>query len=81
MTGRARKDGTGGPVGFERGRNAGTKVCAGCGKRVWKHSGQGTDFCERCYERAGLENEHTDNGHEVSTPNCPLCEAQAASPG
>ena len=49
--------------------------CVQCGKRTTGAAGSsGTDLCPRCYERAGLENEHTDSGHAEPVENCPRCE-------
>lgn len=54
----------------------GNKVitCKECKKRTTTEAGQGTGLCGRCYDRAGLENEHLDGGHDDATHGgCPLC--------
>lgn len=30
-------------------------------------------LCQDCYDRAGMENEHSDDGHEGEFENCPIC--------
>jgi len=80
-----------------RSRNAGfdgtnpfcktTYICSNCGKRT-RETGQsesGVGLCAKCFEEAGLENEHSDNGGHVVGPNwevkdvynpkCPTCRA------
>jgi hypothetical protein len=37
----------------------------------------GLDLCPQCFEEAGWENDHSDNGHETPVPNCPTCKAEA----
>jgi hypothetical protein len=40
----------------------------------WSIDSLGTELCERCYEEAGLENEHQDGYHEDAPhPDCPDC--------
>lgn len=85
-----------------RSRNAGfdgtnpfcktTYICNGCGKRT-RETGQsesGVGLCAKCFEEAGLENEHSDYGGHVTgrnpdgsyivgkeyNPECPVCRAQ-----
>jgi hypothetical protein len=53
-------------------------ACRGCGKlTTGAIDSRGPDLCRKCYERAGLENDHEDNGHNTPMPNCPACEACA----
>jgi hypothetical protein len=33
----------------------------------------GLELCPPCYEGAGLENEHTDDGHDMPVAGCPSC--------
>jgi hypothetical protein len=51
------------------------KRCVMCGKLTTYSQNQGSDCaqCERCYNAAGIENEHLDYGHSVPDPDCPLC--------
>jgi hypothetical protein len=64
---------------FTKGTNPGTRTCYCCGKRTWAANmdTSGTDLCKWCYEEAGLENEHSDDGpdHHGKGPqqDCPLC--------
>lgn len=48
--------------------------CQGCGKLTREDVGGGTQLCKRCYDEAGLENEHQDGYHDKE-PNkdCPMC--------
>lgn len=49
-------------------------TCKGCGKRTTRNAGEGTWLCGRCYEEAGLENEHADGYHdEEPHAGCPVC--------
>ncbi len=53
----------------------GTK-CAECGKRSVDKSTQGKDstMCTQCFEYAGWENTHNDDGHETNmNADCPIC--------
>jgi hypothetical protein len=51
-------------------------TCKGCGKRTTDRTGGGTELCRRCYDEAGLENEHQDGGHTEPHPDCPMCKGQ-----
>jgi hypothetical protein len=53
--------------------------CCLCGKLTLGPEGvSGPELCTRCYDRAGLENEHLDGGHsDEPRSNCPLCEEEA----
>lgn len=63
---------------FQRG--SGCFPCGDCGKLTRDTGGDngGVGLCPRCYERAGLVNEHSDDGHPEPVTNCPTCEAIAA---
>jgi hypothetical protein len=53
----------------------GVYTCSNCGKRT-RETGQsesGVGLCAHCFEEAGLENEHSDYGHPVYNPKCPVC--------
>lgn len=57
--------------------------CVGCNVRLNSENrasslgfGIGHDFadtCMKCYDAAGLENEHSDQGHDEPVENCPSC--------
>lgn len=52
-----------------------TYICDNCGKRT-RETGQsesGVGLCAKCYEEAGLENEHSDYGHPEYIEQCPTC--------
>ena len=52
-----------------------TYICDGCGKRT-RETGQsesGVGLCAKCFEEAGLENEHYDYGHKKFNAKCPVC--------
>jgi hypothetical protein len=57
-----------------------TYICEYCGKRTREtgHSESGVGLCAKCFEEAGLENEHSDYGHETYNPKCPTCRAMKA---
>jgi hypothetical protein len=61
--------------GFKRG--SGCFICADCGKRTraTKRDGADSRLCADCFEFAGRENEHSDNGHEggPKVEGCPVC--------
>jgi len=71
-------------VGFERGRNRGTRICSSCGKKTWQSKGQdqggGFFLCETCFDEAGLENEHQDGYHAADANGandaCPMCQSE-----
>jgi len=65
---------------FERG--SGCYKCRVCGKRT-RETGEGEssiELCRRCYDEAGLENDHSDNGHFTLDEGCPTCRAEGPSP-
>lgn len=37
----------------------------------------GLELCSQCLEEAGLENEHSDYGHDEPVVACPTCKANA----
>ena len=49
-----------------------TFLCRGCGKRTRDVNGGngGCELCRRCYDRAGGENYHSDEGHKGSFADC-----------
>ncbi len=52
-----------------------TYKCGICGKMT-RDTGMGeasVDLCVRCYDGAGLENEHSDYGHGDLMRGCPRC--------
>jgi len=60
---------------FNKGKNAGTIKCRGCGKGTWKeYEYTQCGLCNTCFDEAELENEHLDQGHEEPVAGCPLCE-------
>ena len=54
-----------------------TFTCYDCGQSgtADMFDSSGTDLCLPCYDAAGLENEHSDNGHADPVTGCPTCEA------
>lgn len=48
-----------------------------CGKLTTQTVGGGTELCRACYDAAGLENEHNDNGHAERVKGCPVCEVRS----
>lgn len=58
--------------------------CYSCDKDLpigeWTRDSAGVDLCEKCYDYAGWENEHSDYDHE-NHPNadCPICKEEAAA--
>ncbi len=62
---------------FQRG--SGTYKCESCG-RATRETGHGESdlrLCRKCYNGAGLENEHSDYGHGEYLEDCPTCRADA----
>lgn len=70
---------------WTRSRNPGNGRCCDCGRVTWMSKlqctfigddGKETGLCERCYDRAGLENEHRDGAHDefpaLCVTECPL---------
>jgi hypothetical protein len=73
---------------FQGGLKGAVYTCEGCGKKT-RETGDGessVNLCAKCYEEAGLENEHSDNNgqHLIKWdpkgkhiygkhPNCPSC--------
>lgn len=51
-----------------------TYNCNICGK-LTRNTGDegGVDLCRKCYDEAGLENEHSDHGHKKPIKGCPTC--------
>jgi hypothetical protein len=49
--------------------------CRMCGKLTLENVNGciGLELCAPCQEAAGLENEHSDVGHDTPVPNCPTC--------
>ena len=52
--------------------------CKACGKLTTQDvDGAGLSLCRRCYEEAGLENEHQDGLHDAApVKGCPACEEE-----
>jgi hypothetical protein len=51
-----------------------------CGKRT-RSTGRGDNenvgLCVRCFDEAGLENEHLDGGHRAEpVEQCPMCKSE-----
>jgi len=65
--------------GFKAG--SGCFKCRDCGKMTRDVGGStgSVQLCPKCYERAGMENEHLDGGHEGEdrVAGCPLCHEAA----
>jgi len=61
---------------FEKG--SGVYVCACCGKktRATDQDSAGVGLCHLCYEVAGFENMHSDDGHEGILQDCEICKEQ-----
>jgi len=60
---------------FQRGM--GVFNCGVCGKRTRGATGVlGPMLCQRCYDEAGLENEHSDYGHSEFDADCPTCRSE-----
>jgi hypothetical protein len=63
---------------FQRG--SGCYICQGCGKRT-RSTGRGDNehvrMCEDCYDEAGLENMHSDEGHAGEFDVCEICHPKA----
>lgn len=61
---------------FQRG--SGIYVCRICGKRTRETGGDesNVELCFSCFEEAGLENEHSDYGHDEPVDGCPTCRAE-----
>ena len=52
--------------------------CASCGKQT-RETGDGessVEMCAACYEIAGMENQHSDEGHKGDLENCQECKEQ-----
>lgn len=48
-------------------------TCADCGELKSANTDTRHDTCQSCWDAAGLENEHSDSGHNVFIPACPTC--------
>lgn len=63
-------------------RGSGCYTCRACGKRT-RETGEGEssiELCIRCYDDAGLENNHSDGGHDDNPhPDCYLCQGRPAN--
>lgn len=57
-------------------KGSGCYVCRGCGKRT-RATGRGdnehVEMCAKCYDDAGQENLHSDEGHAGPFESCVLC--------
>lgn len=65
---------------FQRG--SGCYTCRACSKQT-RETGEGESGCElclKCYNEAGLENDHSDSGHFELYEGCPTCRAEGPSP-
>lgn len=62
-----------------------TTNCIDCSTRLSSsnrasRNGAGSDYadmCIKCYDYAGAENEHNDEGHNDDVEGCPVCEGNA----
>jgi hypothetical protein len=56
-------------------KHGGTYTCRACGKltRETGYGESGCGLCRKCYDEGGLENEHSDRGHEEIVEGCPTC--------
>ena len=66
---------------FQRG--SGCYVCVSCGKKT-RSTGRGDNeyvgLCAKCYDEAGIENEHLDGYHKGNPdPMCPMCKKEGKS--
>lgn len=60
--------------------------CIGCGTRLNRSNRASVvdralgvdDTCTDCYTTWGLENDHSDNGHDLPVAGCPTCRAEIA---
>lgn len=49
--------------------------CHDCGVDITTaHKSDNPALCVDCYEAAGLENDHNDNGHPEFVEGCPVCD-------
>lgn len=48
------------------------RKCPGCGKLTTAPQSD-AGLCNSCYDGAGYENEHYDNGHPEKLAQCPIC--------
>lgn len=55
--------------------NRAPRTCADCGTRLSSsnHDRDNGPICNVCFDAAGWENDHMDNGHDEAVANCPLC--------
>lgn len=56
-----------------------TNTCHACQTRRFnRNTDHGRlDLCQICFDEAGLENEHSDYGHDVPVKGCPSCGLEA----
>ena len=65
--------------GFKGGQFGAVYTCECCGKRTRVTSDPESQdaklsgICLKCYINGGLENFHSDEGHEGEIENCPIC--------
>lgn len=65
-------------------KGSGIYTCESCGKRTRETGGSESfcGLCAACYDYAGWENSHSDDGHENTewgtgpNPNCPICQGK-----
>jgi len=66
--------------GFEKG--SGCYRCESCGK-LTRSTGRGDNelsrVCVTCWDDGGLENEHSDFGHDAFVPGCPTCREECGA--
>lgn len=56
-------------------KGSGVYICRICGKQT-RETGEGESdvrLCVDCWDSAGQENCHSDDGHEGSFEDCPIC--------
>lgn len=61
---------------FQKG--SGVYTCINCGKQT-RETGDGessVEMCAACYELGGMENMHSDDGHEGNIADCAECREQ-----
>ena len=66
---------------FQKG--SGCFTCVSCGKRTRATGTRDHEFCKLClvcFENAGIENSHSDEGHEGDVSSCPTCLAMGYRP-
>lgn len=48
-------------------------ICDECGADFSLVDSDSAEYCQDCYDRFGLENEHSDEGHSGAFEDCATC--------